>query len=143
VLRRLARDLPHTQVIGLDVSRPMLEEAVAQLRERALAADFVRALVPPLPFVDRSVGAVLAVGFVHFVPSLAPLLAEVSRVLVPGGRFVATTFEASALTRSLHHGAGLFPRGEDELRAAAQEAGLIHFERVRVSPFLLWKAERP
>lgn len=143
VLRRLARDLPHTHLVGLDVSRPMLEEAVAQVREHAVAADFVRALVPPLPFVDRSIGAVVAVGFVHFVEQLEPLLTEVARVLVPGGRFVATTFEAGALTKSAHQAAGLYPRGEDDLRAAAQRAGLVHFERVRVSPFLLWKAERP
>lgn len=143
VLRRLARDLPHTQVIGVDVSRPMLEEAMAQVREHALAADFVRALVPPLPFNDRSVGAVVAVGLVHFLEALGPLLTDVARVLVPGGRFVATTYEAGGLTRRLHQVAGLFPRSEDALRAAAQEAGLIHFERVRVAPFLIWKAERP
>lgn len=143
VLRRLSRDFASVSAIGVDVSRPMLEEAMAQVRENAEAADFVRAQVPSLPFVDGSLGAVVAVGFIHFVEELDTLLREVARSLAPGGRFVATTYEAGKLLEPMHRSAGLFPRGEDALRAAAAKAGLFEFERVRVSPFLLWKAERP
>ncbi len=143
VLRRLSRDFPNHQVIGVDVSRPMLEEAMAQLREHAEAADFVRAQVPPLPFNDASLGAVVAVGLVHLVDELDTLLREVTRVLKPRGRFVATTYEVGALARPLHRGAGLHPRSEATLRDAAARAGLVAFERVKVPPFLLWKAERP
>ena len=116
---------------------------MAQLREHAEAADFVRAQVPPLPFNDASMGAVIAVGVVHFVAELEELLREVQRVLKPGGRFVATTYEPTALTRGVHQRAGLHPRDESALRAAADKAGLIAFERVKVPPFLLWKVERP
>lgn len=143
ILRRLSRDLPSVQLIGVDVSKPMLEEAISQVREHGEAADFLRAHVPPLPFNDASLGAVIAAGFIHFVETLDPLLAEVARALKPRGRFIATTYEASMMPRALHHRAGLYPREEDELRAAAQRAGFIHFERVRIAPFLLWKAERP
>ncbi|MFO0600094.1 MAG: class I SAM-dependent methyltransferase [Myxococcaceae bacterium] len=143
VLRKLHRDLPNVPLIGVDVSRAMLEEAVAQLRENAESADFVRAQVPGLPFVDRSVGAIIAVGLVHFIGDLDALLREVVRVLVPRGRFVATTYEPSSFTRPLHTRAGLHPRDEIALRAAAERAGLIAFERVKVPPFLLWKVERP
>ena len=66
-----------------------------------------------------------------------------ARALKPGGRFVATTYEAGKLLEPVHRGAGLFPRSEEALRNAAVRAGLVHFERVKVSPFLLWKAERP
>lgn len=143
VLRRLTRDLPGVQAIGVDLSRPMLEEAISQVREHGEAADFLRARVPPLPFNDGALGAVLAVGLLHLLPDVDPLLAEVARALKPRGRFIATTYEAGALTRRLHRGAGLHPRAEDALRAAAQKAGFIHFERVRIAPFLIWKAERP
>ena len=143
VLRKLSRDFAKVPVIGVDVSRPMLEEAMAQVRENAEAADFVRAQVPSMPFNDASLGAVVAVGFIHFVEELDPLLHEVARALKPGGRFVATTYEAGKLLEPVHRGAGLFPRSEEALRNAAVRAGLVHFERVKVSPFLLWKAERP
>lgn len=143
VLRRLSRDFPGVPTIGVDVSRPMLEEAMAQVRENAEAADFVRAQIPSIPFNDRSLGAVVAVGFIHFIEDLDGLLREVARALKPGGRFVATTYGVGALSRPLHRGAGLFPRNEEALRDAAVRAGLVHFERVKVSPFLLWKVERP
>lgn len=143
VLRRLSRDFRDVPVIGMDLSRPMLEEAMAQVREHAEAADFVRAQAPELPFSDTSLGAVVAVGFIHFLDDLDALLAEVSRVLKPGGRFVATTYEATGATKTLHTRAGLHPRTEAQLRDAAARAGLVAFERVRVAPFLLWKAERP
>ena len=143
VLRRLSRDFPKVSVIGVDVSRPMLEEAMAQVRENAEAADFVRAQVPAIPFNDATLGAVVAVGFIHFIEELDLLLREVARTLKPGGRFVATTYEAGAMLKSMHRGAGLFPRSEEALRNASAVAGLVHFERLKVAPFLLWKVERP
>ena len=142
VLRRLSRDFAKVPVIGLDVSRPMLEEAMAQVRENGESADFVRAQAPSIPFQDASLGAVVAVGFIHFLEELETLLAEVARTLKPGGRFVATTYEVGKMALSMHRGAGLFPRSEQTLRSAAAKAGLVEFERVKVSPFLLWKAER-
>ncbi len=142
VLRRLSRDFPGVTVIGMDVSRPMLEEAMAEVREHADAADFVRAAAPELPFTTGSIGAVVAVGFIHFLEDLDALLAEVVRVLKPGGRFVATTY-AAGVTQKLHQGAGLHPRSETQLREAAARAGLVSFSAVHVSPFLLWKAEQP
>ena len=143
VLRRLSRDFPSVPVIGVDVSRPMLEEAMSQVRENAEAADFVRAQVPPVPFNDASLGAVIAVGFIHFVEDLDALLREVARTLKPKGRFVATTYQVGSMLQPMHRGAGLSPRSEEALRNAAVKAGLVNFERVKVAPFLLWKVERP
>ncbi|MDP2270803.1 MAG: methyltransferase domain-containing protein [Archangium sp.] len=142
VLRRLSRDFSQVPVIGVDMSRPMLEEAMAQVRENAEAADFVRAQVPLMPFNDATLGAVVAVGFIHFIDELDELLREVARSLKPGGRFVATTYEAGKMLEPMHRTAGLSPRSEEALRASTAKAGLVEFERVRVSPFLLWKAER-
>jgi SAM-dependent methyltransferase len=142
-LRRLVRDFRTVPVVGVDVSKPMLEEAMAQVRENALAADFVRAEVPPFPFVDHSVGAIVAASFVHYVSNLDLLLEEVARVLKPRGRFVATTYEATGLAKPVHEIAGLHPRGEQELRASSSRSGLVHFERMKVPPFLFWKVELP
>jgi SAM-dependent methyltransferase len=142
-LRRLIRDFRDVPLIGVDVSRPMIEEAMAQVRENALAADFVRALVPPLPFVDHSIAAIVATSFVHYVADLDGLMAEVARALKPRGRLVATTYEATGLPKGVHASAGLHPRGELALRESAAKAGLIHFERMKVRPFLIWKVELP
>lgn len=141
--RRLATDFAEEGVIGVDVSRPMAEEAMAQLREHGLAADLVRAEVPPLPFGDHSLGAVVSAGLLHFLPDLGALLGEAARVLKPRGRFVASTFDAPDATRGLHQKAGLFPRHEGELRDAATKAGLVRVERLVVGPVLVWKAELP
>lgn len=142
-LRRLVKDCRGLPVIGVDVSRPMIEEAMALVREHALAADFVRAEVPPLPFGDHLIGGIVASSLVHYVADLDRLLEEVARVLKPRGRFVATTFEAAGVAKSMHESAGLHPRTELALREAADRAGLIHFERMKVPPFLIWKVELP
>lgn len=142
-LRRLSRDFPQLNVVGLDFSRPMLEEAMAQTREHGEAADFVRTQVPPLPFVDHSLGAIVASSLLHFIADLDLLLAEAARVLKPGGRLVASAWEAGSLTGPMHRALGLHPRNAEELRERALRAGFIRFERVRVAPFLTWKVELP
>jgi SAM-dependent methyltransferase len=142
-LRRIIRDFRSQPVIGVDVSKPMIEEAMAQVREAALASDFVRAVVPPLPFIDHSVGAIVATRFVHYVADLDQLLEEVARVLKPRGRFVATCAEARGLAKAVQERAGLHPRAEWELREAASRAGLIRFERMKVPPVVIWKVELP
>ncbi len=143
LLRRLARELTGNVVIGVDLSRPMLEEALAQTREHGEAIDFVRAQVPPLPFIDHVIGTVVAAGFIHFVSDLPAVLNEVARVLKPRGRFVATTWEAPGFLHGLHGAVGFYPRTEDALRELAKAAGFIRFERIKVAPFITWKVELP
>ncbi len=142
-LKRLVRDFPSHAVFGVDVSRPMIDEAMAQFRELQLSADFVRAEAPPLPFLDRSLGGVLASGVLHFMVDLEGVLREVARVLTPRGRFVASTYESSSASRPLHRSAGLYPRSEAELEAAAAKAGFIRFQRIRAGPVVVWSVELP
>lgn len=141
--RRLVRDFEPAAVIGVDASRPMVDEAMAQLREHGLSADFVRAEVPPLPFADHSVGVVLAAGVIHFVAQLEPLLAEVARVLKPQGRFVASTFDSRSAAKGVHRAAGVYPRTDQGLQQSATAAGFVRYEQVRIGPTLVWKAELP
>jgi len=141
--RRLARDLGGAPVVGLDVSRPMIEEALAQAREASVSIDFLRAEAPDLPFQAASLAAVLQAGSVHFFRDLDALLSEVARVLQPGGRYVASALTALGLFGPLASAAALFPRPERVLREACDRAGLIRFERVRVPPLVIFSAERP
>jgi SAM-dependent methyltransferase len=142
--RRLAREAALGSILALDASTPMLDEAVAQSRESGVRIDFIHAAVPPLPFQDHSLGAILQSGSLHLIRQLPELLLEVSRTLRPGGRYVASTYCPPGFpARSLHRGAGLFPRDEGTLRSAVAAAGLVAFERVLLSPWLVLKAERP
>jgi SAM-dependent methyltransferase len=141
--RRLARELDMPPVVGMDVSRAMLEEAVAQTREAGARVDFVRAEAPYLPFLNGSLGAVLQSGSLHFIQDVGRLLLEVARVLRPGGRYVVSTYQPPGTASAfLHRQAGLHPRGEEALRAAVSAAGLVNFERVLLPPLILVKAER-
>lgn len=139
--RRLVRDL-EAQVIGVDVSKPMIEEAIAQAREAAVAIDFVRCEAPALPFQSASVAAILQAGSVHFIRDLKSLLAEIARVLKPGGRYVASHLLVPPLLGPFHSAAGVHPRSERLLRDATEAAGLVRFERVKVSQVVMFKVER-
>jgi ubiquinone/menaquinone biosynthesis C-methylase UbiE len=140
--RRLMRDLD-AQLVGVDVSKPMIEEAIAQAREAAVAIDFVRGEAPALPFQSASVGALLQAGSLHFIGDLSASLNEVSRVLKPGGRYVASHLLVPSLLGPFHSAAGIHPRSERVLKDATAAAGLVRFERVKVPPLVIFKAERP
>lgn len=141
--RRLAREDGNPIVIGMDVSKAMIEESIAQAREAGVMIDFVRAEAPFLPFMDHALGAVLQSGALHLISDLPRLFSEIARVLRPGGRYVASTYvPPGMLLGAVHRRAGLHPRGEDELRSAAAAAGLVRFERVRLDPFIVMKAEK-
>lgn len=141
--RRLARDAALPAVVGMDVSKAMIEEGVAQAREAGVMVDFIRAEAPYLPFADQSLGAVLQTHALHLIPDATRLFMEVGRVLRPGGRYVASTYLPPRFPAStLHRRAGLHPRSEEELRSTVAAAGLVGFERVLLPPFILIKAEK-
>ncbi len=78
----LAAERVGGKVTGADFSERMLERA----REKSQTVDWVLADVMALPFPDGSFDAV-TVGFgIRNVPDLEAGLAELARVLVPGGR---------------------------------------------------------
>jgi SAM-dependent methyltransferase len=141
--RRLATSGDMGAVVGMDVSRPMIEEGVAQAREAGAAIDFLRAQAPELPFRDGSLGAILQAASVHLFAELDPLLREVGRVLAPGGKYVASTYvPPPRLLERLHRRAGLHPRDEPTLHDAVERAGLVRYERVLFPPWIVIRAEK-
>jgi SAM-dependent methyltransferase len=91
-LRRLAaRPTPPSRLLGLDLSRGMLADLTgnwpAGLPPPGLAVADARAL--PLP--DASVDVALAMHMLYHVPDIARAVAEVRRVLRPGGVLLAAT----------------------------------------------------
>lgn len=77
------------QVVGLDLSGGMLRHAVRAARDTGIAVPLVQADAGRLPFAESSFDlACSAFGAVPFVADSAAVMAEVSRVLRPGGRWV-------------------------------------------------------
>jgi len=72
--------------VGLDVSHRMLQRAAHRARARGLALPLVRADAMVLPFRDGALDGVTAHSVIYLLPDPAAALAEVSRVLRPGGR---------------------------------------------------------
>ena len=79
----------------------------------------------------------------HFIHDLKSLLAEIARILKPGGRYVASHTLVPPLLGAFHSAAGVHPRSERLLRDATEAAGLVRFERVKVSAVVMFKVERP
>lgn len=77
--------------IGLDLSAPSLQVA------REHGVDPVRADARRLPFADESADVVVAGECLEHVPDLPRVLAEVCRVLRPGGTLVADTIADTRL----------------------------------------------
>lgn len=82
---RFAREHP-TVLVGLDLTA----RAIGHTRER-LSADGIRARLiqgdaERLPFPDASFDLVFSWGVLHHTPAIAEAVAEIHRVLAPGGR---------------------------------------------------------
>jgi SAM-dependent methyltransferase len=75
--------------VGLDLSRAMLARGQAAMRRGGPRVPLVQAGAETLPFADASFdSACSAFGAVPFVADSARVMAEVARVLRPGGRWV-------------------------------------------------------
>jgi SAM-dependent methyltransferase len=78
-------------VVALDLSAGMLSRASELNRETGIGVPLVQADVAALPVGDATVDlACSAFGGLPFVADPGAVLAEVARVLRPGGRFVAS-----------------------------------------------------
>jgi ubiquinone/menaquinone biosynthesis C-methylase UbiE len=78
-----------SRVTGLDLAVKMLEAARSRALEEGVGnADFLEGSAEALPFPDSSFDLVTSRHAPHHFRNAAQFLAEVARVLKPGGRFV-------------------------------------------------------
>jgi ubiquinone/menaquinone biosynthesis C-methylase UbiE len=124
-ITRLLAVLGH-RVTGIDVSEAMLEQA-----RRALpGAEFRRAPLHSLPFDSGAFELVTcALSLTHVTP-LAPVIAELARVLRPGGRLVTSDVHPFAVTTGAH---AFLPRA-DGTRAVVRNE--VHWHSEYVDAFL-------
>ncbi len=78
------------RIIGLDLSRGMLREAVKQTDEFADRLTFIQQDAQQLPFNDDTFDAVTCLEALEFTPNPADILEEMIRVLRPGGVLLVT-----------------------------------------------------
>ena len=116
---------PSGLVLGVDLSEAMLARAVRA--ETGPQIGFLHADAQRLPLRDATVDVVVSMAVLQLVPDPVAALAEMVRVLRPGGRlavFVPTAGRAAGLWRRLpKFGANVF--GDDELGDILEEHGLV------------------
>ncbi len=82
---------PHVRaVVGVDLSRDMLAEAARLAAARGITnARWEEASATALPYANATFDIVACRMVAHHFPALAPALAEMARVLKPGGQMIA------------------------------------------------------
>lgn len=128
---RIHRERPGTRVVGCDFSPGMLAQAWARSRDPW----WVRGDAGRLPFVDGVFDAVVSTEAFHWFPDQSGALAEMRRVLRPGGRLLlALVNPRFALTgRALYAasrvvGEPFYWPTADEMRRRVRRAG-FHVDR--------------
>jgi len=76
------------EVVGLDMTRAMLEQARGLASQRGLALDAVQSYAELLPFADGAFDAVACRYCAHHFQDNPRAIGEMGRVLRPGGVFV-------------------------------------------------------
>ncbi|MFD8936675.1 class I SAM-dependent methyltransferase [Streptomyces sp. NPDC059578] len=96
------------RTIGVDQSPQMLEQARAKTPD----VDFRLGRLEQLPLDDASVDLAVSTLALTHQPALGPAVAEIARVVRPGGRVIVTDLHPFVITLQ---GQCLFVHGDDEL----------------------------
>jgi len=116
---------PDGLALGVDISEPMLARAVRN--EAGPQVGFIRADAQRLPLRDDTVDAVVSTAVLQLVPNPAAALAEIARVLRPGGRLaimVPTVGRAAQFWQKLPNvGAHVFD--DDEIGDTLENNGFV------------------
>ncbi len=123
------------QVIGLDLSRRMLREAVRRTAQFADRLTYVWQNARNLPFDDDTFDAVTCLEALEFMPDPRAVLAELVRVLRPGG-VLLTTNRVGPDARFLPQRA--FPRDEFERMLGALPLEDVKMRRWQQDYDLAW-----
>jgi SAM-dependent methyltransferase len=119
------------RVVGLDASRTMLAQAARESGAAGRGPLYVRGDAADLPFRDGSFDAVCCFAALYLIEEPLKAVAEIARVLAPGGRVallasvnrgLLPTAVSNAVVRGLT-GVRIF--GRDELTDALADHGLV------------------
>ncbi|MEW5309021.1 MAG: hypothetical protein WDW38_000934 [Sanguina aurantia] len=153
----IAADFSETM---LDQTKAFFQESGATPRSTSTPWLLLRADVGRLPFATGSVSAIHAGAAIHCWPNAQAALAEISRVLKPGGVLVGTTFmkPAAPLGELLGNDELVRPLNELQVSKSSQgyrwweevelndlcaSVGLQGFTRQRNLRFIMFSARKP
>ncbi|KAJ8771617.1 hypothetical protein K2173_026794 [Erythroxylum novogranatense] len=145
-------------VIALDYSENMLKQCYEFVKQEQSFPNenliLIRADISRLPFVSGFIDAVHAGAAIHCWPSPTTAVAEISRVMRPGGVFVASTylldgpFNFVPLLRPLRQNLAQLSGGqvlldEREIEDICTACGLVDFKCIRNRRFVMFSATKP
>ena len=102
-----------------DFSAGMLETAKASTTH--LTADYAVVDAQDIPYPDAAFDVVIANMMLYHVPDIGKALAEIRRVLKPGGRFLAATFGENGVVQAVAAMLGM--RFDTNMRFTLQNGG--------------------
>ncbi|KAL5777168.1 hypothetical protein ACOSP7_010094 [Xanthoceras sorbifolium] len=147
-----------SHVVALDYSENMLQQCYEFVKQEENFPKenytLVRADISRLPFASSSVDAVHAGAAIHCWPSPSTAVAEISRVMRPGGVFVGTTYILDGpynfipflrpLRQCMMQVSGCCAfLSEGELEDLCRACGLVGFTCIRNSNFVMFAATKP
>jgi len=142
ITRRLVAHAAGRQVVALDCSSAMLDRA----RINAPSATYVLADAAEIPFPDGTFGAVVNLAALDLYSNLAAAIVESARVLMPGGRWIASSFVRSDAASShsvWERLAGVRTPTEHEIASCVALAGLVRMRSVHFGSYLVAWADKP
>lgn len=90
LLLRTAQVVSDAQLVGLDISRGIFGAAQNKAKTEGLNVDFCVGDVQSIPFSDSSFNKVVAMHMLYHSSDIGKALAEIKRVLKPGGAVIIT-----------------------------------------------------
>jgi len=132
-LRAARRVGPEGRAAGIDASPDMVKVARRKAAKKGRDVDFRVAPIEDLPFDDGAFDAALSSFMIHHLPDDLKLrgLAEVRRVLKPGGRLVVVDLKpGKGIIGFLSHLIGHRLPGDygEQLKSTIREAGIADVE---------------
>jgi ubiquinone/menaquinone biosynthesis C-methylase UbiE len=115
-------------VCGADVSEAMVERARRRFRHEAGRLNLVLASAEALPFPDGSIDKAVSLNSLYFWPDPAGALAEMARLVRPGGRLLLCFEPPDELSKWPGSRFGFRMFEVDEVKALMESAG---FGKVR------------
>ena len=142
--RAMAATDPGGLIVGLDISRPMLEVAARRAKGYANVL-FVRGDAHALPFADGAFGGINNSGALHAYDDPEQVFNEILRVLRPGGLYVGSTFSRSVsrLGKVTARLAGIRRFEPSELHAWLSRLGFSEYEEIRFGATFIFKVRKP